>query len=155
MQKFEILRQPLLGDHVPGLHTRDPTLRPPSTWAEFFLHTFLQNNLQTSPIAPLESYPGFQPQKWTTFSHFLVKILLLLLLRSPCKNVKLYDTPFWSFNNQDNKKRNNKKRKNTKNKWRPSTVAAATAVHALRSDHNSGHLPWSLPNRSHRHNREF
>ena len=47
---------------------------PPLALAEFFQRTFLQNNLQTSPPDPLESYPGSQPQKWTTFCHFPVKI---------------------------------------------------------------------------------
>ena len=34
------------GSLLPGLRTRDPTLSPPSTWAEIFRHTFLQSHLQ-------------------------------------------------------------------------------------------------------------
>ena len=42
--------------------------------AEFFRRTFPQNNLQTSPPAPQESYLGFHPQKWTSFLQKTIKI---------------------------------------------------------------------------------
>ena len=108
--KYQIPLAPM-GVSLPCPCTRDPPLTPPSALTEFFRCTFLQNNLQTAPPAPLESYLGPQPQKWTTFYHFPVKIgffrgvggprnliligvLLFLLLRSPCKNFISYDNPF-------------------------------------------------------------
>ena len=68
VQKF---RQCRWGSSLLCSHTRDPLLGPPLTLAEFFRCTFLWKNFQTSPPAPLESYPGSQPQKWTTFYHYL------------------------------------------------------------------------------------
>jgi hypothetical protein len=40
------------GSSLPGLHTLDPQLSPPSTLAEFFQRTFLQSHLQTFPPTP-------------------------------------------------------------------------------------------------------
>ena len=36
-------------------------------------------------------------------------ILIFMILRSPCKNVKPYNNPFWVFNNGGKKKNNKKK----------------------------------------------
>ena len=74
MQKFGTLRQPLLwfwiavvrkqekkrknfrsrrwGSSLPGLRTRDPSLSPPSTWAEIFRRTCLQSHFfEISPFS--------------------------------------------------------------------------------------------------------
>ena len=40
-----------------------------------------------------------------------IGILLLLLLRNPCKNLKSYVMPLWGFSNGTNKKRKVKKRR--------------------------------------------
>jgi len=91
----------LLGSSLLCPHTRDPPLGSRSSLAEFFQHTYLQNNLQTSPTSPLESYPGAQPQKWNTVCYFgfflgnliFIGILQLLLLRSPRNNINPLTTP--------------------------------------------------------------
>ena len=38
-----------MGSSLPGLHTRDHPLGPPSTWAEICWRTCLQSHIQTSP----------------------------------------------------------------------------------------------------------
>ena len=47
----------------------------------------------------------------------LIGILIFMLLRSPCKNVKPYNNLFWGFKQryqeQEQQERNKKKRKNT------------------------------------------
>ncbi len=71
------------GSSLPGLRTRDPPLRPPSTWAEIFRHTCLQSCLKTSPPTPQKSYPKFQDSptslswKYLKLAHFPVKIGLI------------------------------------------------------------------------------
>ena len=49
-----------LGSSLPGLHSRDPPLSPPSTWAEIFRRTCLQSHLQTSPPTHQKLYPKFR-----------------------------------------------------------------------------------------------
>ncbi len=63
-----------MGDLAPVSTHAGPSARTAIGTMEFFRHTFLQNNIQTSPPDPLELYPGFQSQKWITFCHFPVKI---------------------------------------------------------------------------------
>jgi hypothetical protein len=41
---------------------------------------------------------------------FFIRILLFLLLRSPCKNLEPYDNPFWGFSNGGNKKTRRKEK---------------------------------------------
>ena len=40
---------------------------------------------------------------------FLIGILIFMLLRSPCKNLKPYDNPFWDFSNSGKSGKKSKK----------------------------------------------
>ena len=51
---------------------------------------------------------------------FFIGIFIFLWLRSPCKNLKSYDTPLCHFSNGGNNNNNKKKEKNTKNSGQPS-----------------------------------
>merc|ERR1712074_51322 len=82
---------------------------------------------QCGPLLLLKLRLGAQQQKWTTFSPLsgqnsyiwgarggprnliFIGILLFLLLRNPCKNLKSYDNPFWGKSKEG--KNNNKNRK--------------------------------------------
>ena len=48
-----------MGSSLPGLHTLDPPLSPPSTLAKNFRRTCLQNHLQTSPSTPRSHIRSF------------------------------------------------------------------------------------------------
>ena len=63
------------GSSLPGLRTLDPPLGPPSTLEEIFQHTGGGLNI------------------------FFLPEFLFILVRSPCKNLKPYDNPFWEFSN--------------------------------------------------------
>jgi hypothetical protein len=66
---------------------------------------------------------NFHPQKWTTFPKetvkiglfggvfyylFFIGILLFLLVRTQCKNLKSYDNPFWGKSEEGKKKKKRK-----------------------------------------------
>ena len=73
---------------------------------------------------------------------FLIGILIFMLLRSPCTNLKPYDNPFWDFSNSGEKSKNkSKKRLITKNRGLPKLLLWS---HALRSDQNLQHQPSTL-----------
>ena len=94
------------GSSLSGLRTLDPPLGPPSIWTEIFRCTCLQSHLQTCPPTHQKSYPKFwNPRKLLKIPPFSAQkchsaggrggprlfllngILILILLRSPCKNV--------------------------------------------------------------------
>ena len=68
------------------------------------------------------------------FFSSLIGIFIFLWLRSQCKNLKSYDTPFWGFNNGRKNKKSNKMWKNTKNSGHLRLCHQPRAAHALRSD---------------------
>ena len=68
-----------------------------------------------------KSGPLFWGGKGAPKNLIFIVILLFLLLRSPCQNLKSYDSPFWGKS-----RGSNKKRKNYQKQWPPSFVTAAT-----------------------------
>jgi hypothetical protein len=102
-------------------------------------------------LGTLQQFLNFSPQicesagGWGVPKFFFIGILIFMLLRSPCKNLKPYDNPFWGF----------------EQRWReekkidlPKIVAYLSLLcwsHGLRSDENSGlakFLCWSQALRS-------
>ena len=82
---------------------------------QFFLFFFLQKIQK--PKKTLKSPPGGQGGGGVKF--FFTQIFIIFF-RSPCKNLKPYDNPFWDFNNGGRKKekrrREKKKRKEEEKK---------------------------------------
>ena len=98
-------------------------------------------------LAPVSTYAGCLQSRFHEISSFSVKIglirgpqifffirfLIFLLLRSPGKNLKSYDNPFWGKSNGGSNT-NSTKRKNTKNSGHLRLCQQPRAAHALRSD---------------------
>jgi hypothetical protein len=89
------------GSLLPGQRILDPPLDPQLTLVS-----------RVTPSTPKKSYLKFRNPR-TTFGYtplvhpkvlgspdyFLIKIILFLLLRSPCTISEPYDNPFWVFSN--------------------------------------------------------
>jgi hypothetical protein len=74
----------------------------------------------------------------------LIGILLFLLLRNPCKNLKSYDNPFWGKSNGTKKKKKKKKREKKRRKIPKivvTTFAAANRLHSDCSDQFNSYQP--------------
>ena len=97
-----------MGVLAPGSAHARPSSQPPISTSGNFRRTCLQSHLQTSPPSPQKSYLKFQNPR-TIFENPLpcpptcviarifvvVGILIILLVRSPCKTSEPYDNPFY------------------------------------------------------------